>query len=202
MTFTEFFTVLHGDADLLQVFNCHVEDALIASIVKILGEFYRETGSSFHFAALRFYSGQPWVYSKGIGLEVEEFYAKNCPHRSPQAVMDHLQPDTSDTCATAEAIRRLQSVKEPKILTGVNLQRSEIRTALVELVKVCVPTAGSRTSVTARLLIDLNAVLIGFERSKPGKHWANVETYDKQECCTFLEAYQKGDLKLTLNVSQ
>lgn len=198
MRFFNIFLVLHTDPDLLCVFNSHVEESLLKSIITVLGQLHRECGADFYCAFRLKYRGQPWVYSKGLGAKAEEYYVRNnLVHRSPPFLMAQYQEDDLLVPRTTSgSINRLLSSIEPKEGTGVVFLRKKIREALVKLIQEGAPVAAHRTSVNAKLLQELRVELVGFVRIKPDTHWSKVESYTKEECPVFLDAYSRGDLKV------
>lgn len=174
---------------------------MLKNIATILGQFNKETGNSFLLTAQRKFEGTYWVYSKDIGRSAERYYEKNCPQRSPQSVMEFLQPDTLQPSATTDAFRSVKNSQPTQAVTGVKLQRKQIRGAIMDLVQKDIPAVSSRTVVQAKRLKEMGATLMGFQRSVPNMHWTNTETYDEVECPAFLTAYNNGQLKVILDAS-
>lgn len=177
-----------------------MEESLLSSVMKVLGQLHKECQTDFYCAFRLKYSRKPWTFCKGLGAIAEEHYLKyDLLHRSPLFVMaQYLDDNDQLPNTTSMSINRLQSSLEPKAVTGVLLFRKKIREALLKLIQEGAPVAASRTSINAKLLQELGVQLLGFIRSKSDTHWAKVESYTKEECPVFLDAYSRGDLKVVI----
>jgi len=188
------------DSDLLISFNAHVERHMIQSIGDALHKLHTETGSHIYAQVVLKNLGQQWQCLRGAGIKAETEIQKLYPARTPlcQMVWYADDYDPSSLQKAHGNIRKAIDKKQPTIL---DLKRKSVRAALLSLISHDVPSLSTRSTVPQKALQKNDIVMIGFSRVLKGpataqQHWSHSESYNMEECETFLKAHQHRELRL------